>query len=243
VLDCQGADAGLARLKDWVASEVGGGRIFPAAPFLPRYAGAYASNRELNLSAIKHYLDVLPLLADLHKMVALFGGKAPHPVTLEAGGVTTRPSIERFAHYASLLDQAEAFIRNQYFDDLVGVAAPPASSRIWVETESGQRHAREVQGRACGDCHYALPDGLPFDEAGRAHRRDGTRAEFFYRVGVERGCIACHTNWRLGETAGHLKVAIDLEDLGQPYRISGQEVTFSASLGIAVYPDDGVTAG
>lgn len=79
----------------------------------------------------------------------------------------------------------------------------------WVETESGQRHAREVQDRACGDCHYALPDGLPFDEGGRTHRRDGTRAEFFYRVGVDRGCIACHTNWRLGETAGHLKVAID----------------------------------
>lgn len=122
VLDYQGADAGLARLKDWVASEVGGGRIFPAAPFLPRYAGAYASNRELNLSAIKHYLDVLPLLADLHKMVALFGGKAPHPVTLEAGGVTTRPSVETIAHYASLLDRAESFIRHQYFNDLVGVA-------------------------------------------------------------------------------------------------------------------------
>ena len=83
------------------------------------------------------------------------------------------------------------------------------SSLDRVETESGQKHVREGQGRACGDCHYAMPEGLQFDEAGRAHRRDGNRAEFFYRIGVEPGCIACHTNWRLNETAGHMKVAID----------------------------------
>jgi diguanylate cyclase (GGDEF)-like protein/PAS domain S-box-containing protein len=34
-----------------------------------------------------------------------------------------------------------------------------------------------------------------------------------------------------------------LEDLGRPYRIGGQEITFSASVGIAVYPDDGASAG
>ena len=83
------------------------------------------------------------------------------------------------------------------------------SSLDRVDTESGQKHVREGQGRACGDCHYAMPEGLQFDEAGRAHRRDGNRAEFFYRIGVEQGCIACHTNWRLNETAGHMKVAID----------------------------------
>jgi Ni,Fe-hydrogenase I large subunit len=122
VLEYEGRDVGLLRLKEWVASEVASGRIFPAAPFLPRYAAAYASDKDLNLSAIKHYLEVLPLLADLQKMVALFGGKAPHPVTLEAGGVTTRPGVDGIAHYASLLDRAEAFIRNQYFNDLLGVA-------------------------------------------------------------------------------------------------------------------------
>ena len=49
------------------------------------------------------------------------------------------------------------------------------SSLDRVETESGQKHVREGQGRACGDCHYAMPEGLQFDEAGRAHRRDGNR--------------------------------------------------------------------
>jgi methyl-accepting chemotaxis protein len=83
------------------------------------------------------------------------------------------------------------------------------SSLDWVDTESGQKHVRAVQDQACGDCHYTMPEGLQFDDAGRAHRRDGTRAEFFYRIAVDQGCIACHTNWRLGETAGHLKVAID----------------------------------
>lgn len=122
VLNYRGADAGLVGLRDWVSSELSSGRVFPAAPFLPRYSAAYAKNADLNISAIKHYLDVIPVLADLHKMVAIFGGKAPHPVAIEAGGVTTRPTIDAIAHYGTLLDRAEAFIRNQYYNDLLGVA-------------------------------------------------------------------------------------------------------------------------
>jgi Ni,Fe-hydrogenase I large subunit len=122
VMDYQGQDSSLKALRDWVGSELSSNKIFPAAPFLPRYAAAYSKNKDLNISAIKHYLDAIAIMADLQKMVAIFGAKAPHPIAIEAGGVTTRPTVERIAHYSTLLDKAEPFIRNQYFNDLAGVA-------------------------------------------------------------------------------------------------------------------------
>lgn len=123
VLDYRGGDDGLARLRDWVRSETGSGRIFPAAPFLPRYQGAYAEDPSLNLSVIRGYLDALAIMADLHKMVAVFGAKAPHPVAIEAGGVTTLPTIERIGRYRGWFERAARFMRNTYRDDLLGVAA------------------------------------------------------------------------------------------------------------------------
>ncbi len=122
VLDYQGRDSGLGALRDWVRSELASGKIFPAAPFLPRYQGAYAEDPELNLSAIKGYLDALTIMADLHKMVAVFGAKAPHPVAIEAGGVTTLPTVERLGRYRTWLERATAFIRGQYRNDVLGVA-------------------------------------------------------------------------------------------------------------------------
>lgn len=118
----QGRDAGMVQLKSWVLAELSGNKVFPAAPFLPRYQAVYAKDRELNLSAIQNYLGALPVMSTLHKMVALFGGKAPHPVAIEAGGVTTVPTIERLAKYRTWLGQAGKFIRNNFHDDVVGVA-------------------------------------------------------------------------------------------------------------------------
>lgn len=123
VLDYRGSDDGLARLRDWVSREAGSGRIFPAAPFLPRYQGAYAEDPALNLSVIRGYLDALTIMADLHKMVAVFGAKAPHPVAIEAGGVTTLPTIDRIGRYRGWFERAARFIRGAYRDDLLGVAA------------------------------------------------------------------------------------------------------------------------
>ncbi len=122
VLDYRGGDGALNGLRDWVKSELASNKVFPAAPFLPRYQAAYATDRELNVSAIHNYLAALPVMADLHKMVALFGGKAPHPVTIEAGGVTTTPTLDLIARYESLLEKVAPFIENSYRHDLLGVA-------------------------------------------------------------------------------------------------------------------------
>lgn len=121
VLDYRGDDAVLLRLRDWTHHETRSGRIFPAAPFFPRLAGRYLEDRERNLSAVRNYVDAFPILARLHKMVALFGGKAPHPVAIEAGGVTTRPTIHALARYRSLLGEVRAFIAERYREDVLAV--------------------------------------------------------------------------------------------------------------------------
>lgn len=122
ILSYQGRDAGMIGLQGWVSAELSSNKIRPASPFLPRYQGAYATDKDLNLTAIKNYLAALPQMAKLHKMVAIFGGKAPHAVSVEAGGVTVTPSLEQISQYGSLLDEAELFIRNRYLQDVLAVA-------------------------------------------------------------------------------------------------------------------------
>ncbi|MBK1721562.1 nickel-dependent hydrogenase large subunit [Thiocystis violacea] len=118
----KGQDPALSGLRDWVGSELGSAKVFPATPFLPRYEAAYSRDQDLNLSAIRHYLEALPVMATLHRMVALFGAKAPHPVTIEAGGVTTIPTLEAIAQFQSWLKPAAAFIRGPFRNDVLAVA-------------------------------------------------------------------------------------------------------------------------
>lgn len=122
VLDYKGSDPGMNTVRDWAAKELKSNKVFPAAPFFPRYEADYLRDPDLNHSAIRHYLDALPVMAELHRMVAIFGAKAPHPVTIEAGGVTVVPTIDALAHYQTLLAKVESFIRETYFNDVVAVA-------------------------------------------------------------------------------------------------------------------------
>lgn len=117
----RGKDRALLDLKAWVREELNSGKVFPAAPFLPRYAAAYAKDDDLNVSVIKSYLDALALLPRAHRLVAIFGGKAPHPVTIEAGGVTMTPSWQDVSHYRGLLDELSRFVEGPYRRDVIAV--------------------------------------------------------------------------------------------------------------------------
>ncbi len=123
VLKYKGRDATLTYLKNWVKSELKSKTVFPASPFLPRYKGDYSDSDDLNFSAIKNYAEAIPVMADLHKMVAIFGGKAPHPVSIEAGGVTTLPTLSNLAKFRTLLNRVEGFIKNNYMNDVLAVAS------------------------------------------------------------------------------------------------------------------------
>ncbi len=122
LLKYRGNVASLIALKDWVGSELKHNKIYPAAPFLPRYEGDYINDQDINIGAIAHYVEAIDIMAKLHKMVAIFGGKAPHPVTIEAGGVTMTPSVQDIALYKSYLSEAEQFIRTKFIPDVLAVA-------------------------------------------------------------------------------------------------------------------------
>lgn len=123
VLKYQGKDRDLVYIKDWIKAEQQSNRIYPTAPFLPRYDADYCRDDDINLSVIKHYAEAFNIMKDLHKMIAIFGAKAPHTVTIEAGGVTVTPTVSTLSKYLTLLNQAEHFIKNKYTNDLLAVAA------------------------------------------------------------------------------------------------------------------------
>lgn len=122
ILRYNGNDDALLGLKKWVETELKSGKIFPAAPFFPRYKAAYANNKDLNISAIKNYLDAIPMMSKIHEMVAIFGGKAPHTVAIEAGGCTTRPTVDRLMSYQTKLKDVKKFVMDSYVPDVKAVA-------------------------------------------------------------------------------------------------------------------------
>jgi len=58
----------------------------------------------------------------ISEMVKIFGSKSTHMVTIEAGGVTTKPTADRLVKYISLSKEAKYFIENCYIPDVIEVA-------------------------------------------------------------------------------------------------------------------------
>jgi len=91
------------------------------------FSNAYWGNKnykltpEQNLIATAHYLQALDLQRDAAKLMAIFGGKMPHPQSLVVGGVTCVQDIKnpaRIALFKTLLKKFTGFIKNAYMPDL-----------------------------------------------------------------------------------------------------------------------------
>lgn len=81
----------------------------------------YKLTPEQNLIATAHYLQALDLQRDAAKLMAIFGGKMPHPQSLVVGGVTCIQDIQnpaRIALFKTLLKKFTGFIKNAYMPDL-----------------------------------------------------------------------------------------------------------------------------
>jgi ferredoxin hydrogenase large subunit/hydrogenase large subunit len=117
-----GSDPGLLELKAWVNAQLASKTIYPAAPFLPRYDAAYLQNDELNILAIKHYLEALDMRALAHKLGALFAGKLPHPATIMPGGVTEVVTAKKIAAGLSMVKTLQTFVESAYVPDVIAVA-------------------------------------------------------------------------------------------------------------------------
>lgn len=83
---------------------------------------SYKLSNEQNLIATAHYLQALDLQRDAAKMMAIFGGKQPHPQSIVVGGVSCVQDIKnpsRLALFKSLLKKYNNFIKNAYLADVM----------------------------------------------------------------------------------------------------------------------------
>ncbi len=122
ITEYQGKDPLLLGVKSWIKREIESQVLYPAAPFLPRYEGKYVADHDLNVTAIRHYLDALEMRRLAHKMACVFAGKMPMAASLVPGGVTEKITARKIAAYASMLSELVTFIRDAYLPDVLEVA-------------------------------------------------------------------------------------------------------------------------
>jgi len=109
------------RLKKFVDS----GRL---GPFANAYWGnpSYKLPPEANLIIVSHYLDALQVSKLGAQMMAIFGGKNPHPQTLVVGGVTSvmdALDTSRLGAYLFRLKELKNFVETAYIPDVLLAAA------------------------------------------------------------------------------------------------------------------------
>jgi ferredoxin hydrogenase large subunit/hydrogenase large subunit len=122
VLKYSGNDSDLVTVKEWVTRELASKKPFPAAPFLPRLSGKYIEQDEINIGALKNYIQSLELQKKANRASAIFGGKFPHATAIFPGGCTQNATIDHIASYQSLIREVRDFIHQKYLPDLVAVA-------------------------------------------------------------------------------------------------------------------------
>ena len=122
IVGYKGNDRELLQVRDWVKAELSSGKTFPGAPFLPRLGGHYIEDAEINIGALKHYLEAMEIQKKANQASAIFGGKFPHATAIFPGGCSQTPSIDRVVAYQSLIIEVREFIHKKYLPDLLAVA-------------------------------------------------------------------------------------------------------------------------
>ncbi len=92
-------------------------------PFANAYWGhsTYKFTPEQNLIALSHYLKALEMQRMAAQMMAIFGGKQPHPQSLVVGGVSCVMDIldpARMGEYMVKFKKMQDFIKNAYIADI-----------------------------------------------------------------------------------------------------------------------------
>ncbi len=122
ILKYSGSDHDLVKLRDWVKAELASNKPFPAAPFLPRLSGKYLDDTDLNIGALKHYIESLEIQKKANRASTIFGGKFPHATAIFPGGCTQDPNIDHISSYRSLIIDVKNFIKQKYIPDILAVA-------------------------------------------------------------------------------------------------------------------------
>ena len=122
ILKYKGKDTQLNQIKAWVKAEFDSGKKYPAAPFLPRLSGKYIKDTNLNVGALKHYIESMEIQKKANRASAIFGGKFPHATAIFPGGCSQNATIDNIASYQSLIKEVRQFYYDKYIPDLLAVA-------------------------------------------------------------------------------------------------------------------------
>jgi hydrogenase large subunit len=87
-------------------------------PWTPTYDVDMRFNAADSQTLVNHYVQALTARRQAHEMGAIFGGKLPHTVAYEFGGVITVPNATMITRFRTYLDGVTAFIDNVMLPDV-----------------------------------------------------------------------------------------------------------------------------
>jgi quinone-reactive Ni/Fe-hydrogenase large subunit len=126
-------------------------------PFANAYWGnpSYKLPPEANLIVLSHYLDALQVSKLGAQMMAIFGGKNPHPQSLVVGGISSVVDMldaSRLGTYLFKLKELKNFVETAYIPDVLLAAT-------YYKDEG-------LKGVGAGVKNYLSYGGFPLDDGG-----------------------------------------------------------------------------
>lgn len=117
-------EADLRAVQQRVQKMVDGGQL---GIFANGYWGnkTYQFSPEQNLIALSHYLKSIEIQRDAAKLMAIFGGKQPHPQSFVVGGVTCIRDLldsSRLAEWKTRFELVKDFVDRAYYPDILMAA-------------------------------------------------------------------------------------------------------------------------
>jgi quinone-reactive Ni/Fe-hydrogenase large subunit len=133
-------------------------------PFANAYWGhkTYKFTPEQNLIALSHYLKALQMQRTAAQMLAIFGGKQPHPQSLTVGGVTCVMDLldpARMGEWMVKFQEMANFINNAYYADIV-MAAEMYATEPSVVKPMGVKNFMAYQEFMVGRNDYLFDSGI-----------------------------------------------------------------------------------
>lgn len=133
-------------------------------PFANGYWGhkTYRLSPEQNLIALSHYLKALEIQRTVAQMMAIFGGKNPHPQSLAVGGVTCVMDLlnpARMGEYLVKFQNVADFVNNAYYADIV-MAAQMYKTEPSVMKPMGVKNFLSHKGFIIGRGEYLFESGI-----------------------------------------------------------------------------------
>jgi quinone-reactive Ni/Fe-hydrogenase large subunit len=132
-------------------------------PFANAYwgHGTYKFTPEQNLIALAHYLKALEMQRIAAQLLAIFGGKQPHPQSLVVGGVTCVMDIldpSRMGEYLTKYKKMANFVKNAYIAD-IKMAAEMYKNEISVVKPVGVKNFMAFRDFMVGRDQYLFDSG------------------------------------------------------------------------------------